>query len=203
MTAVSALDPAFESLALKLFQDREQQRPDGLVVYITSAHSGEGKTYCARQLSALCASLSSLKVLLVELGESEQVEQRPGLYDLIQDNELRPEDVVCDAPADMANLSLLLPGTALRVGDLYRPEAVQRVMSSITSSFDLIIVDGGDANSIALSADRIVWVVAAEQTPREVIAARLAEFSQVADRSMGVILNKRRRHIPGWLYSRL
>lgn len=203
MNTDSSLNSAFKNLALKLFQEREQSRPRGLVVYITSAHPGEGKTYCAEQLSTLCASLSSLRVLLVELADTNQAQQQTGLYELLQNNELIPEDVICEVPGAGNNLSKLPAGKTERVGDLYRPEAVERVMSSISASFDLIIVDGSDANSIAHCADRIIWVVAAEQTSREVVAARLGEFSHLEDRFMGVVLNKRRHHIPGWLYSRL
>ena len=152
--------------------------------------------------------MSSLKVLLIDadmdhggLSKKFTADEAPGLVDLVDDESLAFQQVVREIGP--GNLCLLPRGTNARPGDLYRFEAVERVINEAASQFDLIFVDGADANSIARFADHLIWVVESEKTRREVVVAGLAKMDGVGDKTLGVILNKRKFYIPHWLYSRL
>ena len=60
-----------------------------------------------------------------------------------------------------------------------------------------------DSIAIACRTDGIVIVVQAEKTRWEVVQGTRERLENCGGRVLGVVLNKRRFHIPGWIYERL
>jgi capsular exopolysaccharide synthesis family protein len=82
-------------------------------------------------------------------------------------------------------------------------------LDSARARFDFIVIDGSpipsftDSLLIARQVDGVVVVVEAGKTSRQVgLAAKLA-IERAGGRLLGVVLNKRRYFIPGWLYKHL
>jgi protein-tyrosine kinase len=60
-----------------------------------------------------------------------------------------------------------------------------------------------DSIAIACQADGIVIVVQAEKTRWEVVQGTRERLANCGGRVLGIVLNKRRFHIPNWIYKRL
>ena len=75
--------------------------------------------------------------------------------------------------------------------------------------FDYIIVDapplGLFTESMFLSSkvDAVMLVAQAGKTPRWAMQKVKMQIEEVGAKILGVVLNKRRFHIPDWLYKRL
>jgi Mrp family chromosome partitioning ATPase len=87
--------------------------------------------------------------------------------------------------------------------------AVQKVVTSLHSHFDWIIVDGPavttnpDASSLAAMADGAILVVKAQQTRWEVAEEAKKILDQSGVNLLGGVLNGRKYHIPDFIYRRL
>ncbi len=75
---------------------------------------------------------------------------------------------------------------------------------------DFVIVDmppwndGSAALRLSRRMDNLILVVEAERASRHAVARCVQDMRNVAgDRILGVVLNKRRFHVPGWLYHRI
>jgi Mrp family chromosome partitioning ATPase len=60
-----------------------------------------------------------------------------------------------------------------------------------------------DAAVLAPLADGVVLVVQAESTRGQVVAEAERILRRAGGRPLGAVLNRRRHHIPAWLYGRL
>jgi uncharacterized protein involved in exopolysaccharide biosynthesis/Mrp family chromosome partitioning ATPase len=180
----------------------------GHAIVVTSARPGEGKSVIARLLSQELARISCRDVWLIDANL-----ERPKLhrvYDLPQDSSFS-EGLVsgtwdgleghCGPVPGMRVLTAAASGNGER---LQRIDALAAFYSHIGRRGTLAIIlapslqTGGQ--NIAQRADGIVLVVDASRTRREVVAGMLEDLGLDRSKFLGVILNKRRLHIPGWLY---
>jgi capsular exopolysaccharide synthesis family protein len=82
-------------------------------------------------------------------------------------------------------------------------------LDSARAKFDFIVIDGApipsfsDSLLIARQVDGVVVVVEAGKTSRQVALAAKLALERAGARLLGVVLNKRRYFIPGWLYKHL
>lgn len=112
----------------------------------------------------------------------------------------RPEPLAVDVTVQ-AGLSISTLGHA--------PHGPRAHCDHLRTQFSMVVVDspGGvdSAESIAVAhdADGVVLVVEAERTRRPVVQRALARIADAGGRSLGVVLNRRRFHIPGCIYRRL
>lgn len=96
---------------------RHQPRvPNGNVILMASAHSGEGKTYCAVNLAVSLAAEAGLEVLLVDADFAQPkilpalgLSAEKGLMDALADPTLSVEDMVIRT--DVPSLSVLGAGS--------------------------------------------------------------------------------------------
>ena len=63
--------------------------------------------------------------------------------------------------------------------------------------------DSSHLLDLAPAIDGVIFVVEAERERREVVARNLESIKRAGLRVFGIVLNKRRRYIPGWLYRAL
>jgi Mrp family chromosome partitioning ATPase len=89
------------------------------------------------------------------------------------------------------------------------PETGLNSVDALRVSFDNILIDCGslhesaDAAVLASSVDGVVIVVEAGRSRREQIINAQRTIEQAGGKFLGFVLNKRRYHVPDWLYRRL
>jgi Mrp family chromosome partitioning ATPase len=98
----------------------------------------------------------------------------------------------------------------LPVGTLrHVPRDLAAFGRQLRERFAMVVIDtpGGVGTSAALAlaphASGVVLVVEAERTRRPVVEHALRRIADAGGRTLGVVLNRRRLHIPAWLYRRL
>jgi non-specific protein-tyrosine kinase len=157
------------------------------IVAVSSAMVGDGKTTTSINLAGALAQASDTRVLLVDadLRNSSIPRQlalgpagRRGLIDAILDPSLGLDDVVSPRPA--FNLDVLPAGTlrpapyevlkSLRLGDLLE-EARRRYDYVVVDTAPLLAVP--DSRLIGKWVDGFLVVVAANRTPRKLVAETL------------------------------
>jgi Mrp family chromosome partitioning ATPase len=183
-------------------------------VVLTSARSGEGATSIAREFALAVAESSERQVLLIDANPTEsglhrqlQLPERPALQEVARHNlevsaaihQLTPRNL------HLARLSLHQAGA----GAMLDAAPLDGLFAQLRASFNEIIIDAPPVNAsstgmvLAKRSDGIILVLAAERTRAPVVeqAKRVIEAHEA--RLLGVVMNRRRHHIPGLIYRRL
>jgi len=182
---------------------------------VTSCHGGEGVSTAAAHL-AIAAALGGgeRRVLLVDANRSRpnvhrmfRQEPGPGWTDLLLES---AELSLALQSSGAANLSLLAAGSirrANRVGD--DAERLDGLLADLQAEFDLIVFDmpavqdAGPNDRLAGLLDGVLLVIEAERVRRQVAERTTEQLRRGNVRLLGAVLNKRRRHVPNWLYRTL
>jgi Mrp family chromosome partitioning ATPase len=178
---------------------------------VTSALIGEGKTTIAMHLAFTIARNTFKKVCLIDmsLGADEicrriGVTPEAGVVSVLEGGEtiIRTIQVT-----DCGDLSIMpggpMPANSTRAA---RSPAVPEVIAAARQMFDVVIVDmpavlTGNALPIAAHLDRVLMVVTAGVTPKDVINDALDRVGR--KRTLGVVLNRIKPSAPNWLQRRL
>ena len=206
------IEAAYERIIQRLFAYRRTPRES--VILVTSAVSGEGTSTVARNIALALAQHRAERVLLIDanLRSPSQhtvfgLENPNGLGDVL----LGPKVLTSVIQDDVApGLSLLAAGQALESpAQLLTVASLHSVIMALLSLYDWLIIDSPpataypDVSTIGAAAGGALLVVEAEATRLEVIE----EAKRVLDASgvdlLGAVLNRRRYHIPRFIYNRL
>jgi capsular exopolysaccharide synthesis family protein len=108
------------------------------------------------------------------------------------------------------NIHILSAGTANgNFSETFDSDKFANFLSTVKKHYRFVVVDvpplseASSAARLAGLCDGTVLVVAAERLRREAMQRTKMQLVESNANVLGVILNKRRFHIPGWLYSRL
>lgn len=210
LTTVDALArvPVSDEEMISLLRTLQTTGPDKprWTLGIISTLPGEGVSTIARGLARIVAKNPKAKVLICNVPTDSDV-RRPS-YDNYGMNggEYQPGQL------DFT----WLPGGQVAVGTFGEPgymhaiasdfAAVTSMVNRLSSSFELVILDLppvsksviGPAMSKAL--DGIVMVVEAERTRSQSVRATQKTIQVHGGTVLGVVLNKRRSHLPKFLY---
>ncbi|MGE0143870.1 MAG: tyrosine-protein kinase family protein [Planctomycetota bacterium] len=180
----------------------------GNVTAITSSASREGKTYVAIRLAIQNARLHGRRTLLVDAAP----DRRGSMSRLIANSKGasdRSGESVCSGTG-LANLDLLSWGPRLSRrspdGSLHT-DPLSEVLAGVSANYDLVLIDsvsmadGPAVLGILRCASRVVFVVEHRRLSAPQIRAYLDRIDTPP--VLGVVLNKRRYPIPGFLYRRL
>jgi capsular exopolysaccharide synthesis family protein len=185
------------------------------VLGLTSCERGEGVSILATQLAVAAASCGTHRVLLVDANlhcpSAHRILDReltPGLADILFGRSKLSEGIQA---APVANLSLLTAGTVHdeALSRVYDCPHLPELIGNLRQEFSLVVFDlPATANTsaafrLAGMLDGVLLVVEAERVRWEA-AQRVGELLHRSNAHLlGAILNKRRRHLPGWLDRRL
>lgn len=190
---------------------REGQSPAGIGVLGLSR--GVGASTIAANLSVVASRTDVESVLLVDaapvrasLHKVFKVPAAPGFSEAVScERELSD----CIHPTQFPRLSVMPGGN----GDGARPTSFSPTtlaerLRSIYDDFDLVIVDLAAAGeslsfSLAKSLGGVVLVLEAERSRRSAALRAKQQLEHVGVNILGVVLNKRRHHMPSWLYRAL
>ena len=176
-----------------------QDRPLNVLVF-TSPLPGEGKTLTAINY-ALTTALSGQRVLLID-GDMRHpstskmfgLEKQIGLVDLLG-SALEPVQVIQRFHG--STLSVLPAGGSTKnAPDLLGSQKMTDLLRQFRTEYDFIIVDTPpvtavvDSLIVANQADKIVFVIEWESTPREVVARAMSVLGTNKERLAGIVINK-------------
>ncbi len=168
-----------------------------VVLHVTAARHGEGTTTVARELAAAAARPAWCRVALIDASAPVMDFTLPALlpaFERGQEPALRPGRL---GGAEVALARLAGPGDgALRL------ESLRGVFAWLRSQFTVVVVDCPPvlpcrgAAIIGAVAEGTLLVVEAERTRRAELAQAREVLDQLGATMLGVVLNRRRRHVP-------
>lgn len=187
--------------------------PAARAIALVGCRCGEGVSTAAALFAGQLAQRGEGRVLLIDANSVNPglhtcfgTNLSPGLTDLGSNGWTAQ---ACIQSASVENLDLLSAGNGDRGLTPSVLKTFSEVLPALRLEYKAIICDlpplleNSPAVGIASVMDGVVLVVEAEKTRREV-AAKVKEALLQADINLlGVILNKRRFHIPQWLYKTL
>lgn len=208
-------DPYYLGLSRQLAAITRISSDATLAVGLTSAARGEGVTGVAVNLAAAASRDLRGRVLLVDANfEAPQAGQvagaapGAGLADLLATSDM--EVTPCLQATPGPKLDVLSAGTAAAAHDLsVSTDRVRQLLAAISSRYQMVIFDLPVASEltscfpIARCLDGVVLVVEAERTRNKAVARAKKQLLQSGAEVVGVVLNKRREHLPDWLYRRV
>lgn len=198
-------------ISLALGRGREAV-PNGRLIMVASALSGEGKTFTTLNVAFSMALEEELRVVLVDadvinpqISRMFAIAGEPGLLDAVSDPTIDCETLIL--PTDVPNLFLLPAGTkSERATELLASERMAEVMSQLMSTDGnrIFLFDSSplllttEAHVLAEMAGQVVVVVRAEQTEERAFLEALSRVPQ--GRSVSLILNQSRLQNSGDYY---
>lgn len=201
------------SLAQRLQAILPNERSGGRVVGVTSCSRQEGVSVVAANLALCAADVYSGRVLLIDANPRHasvasrfQVKQSPGLTDCVTGQSAVQE---CVRSTSHQNLFVLPSGSPAKNAGRFSEERTCASFSQLRNDFDLIVIDcppAGELDETLLAsqvADGFLLVLEAERIRKQVAQRVKQRLEQGHARLLGVVLNKRKNHIPEWLYRRL
>lgn len=190
-------------------------------VLITAPRPGEGTSTIAASLSAsIAADKKGFKVLLVDAnlrnpGVHDQFGMlpAPGLVEVVNDYENRMKYFRASPIRYVPNFHILTAGNFDEVAEnpveVLEHENFETFFNEIRDYYNLIIIDApavnpySDALSLARLVDGAIMVIDAKTTRWEVAQRAQSVLNNSDIDIFGVILNKRKLHIPKTVYKRL
>ena len=209
---MSSTKESFQKITIKMLsriENLERKDKEGLIVYVTSADKGEGKSYVASCLAQNSALATANKVLLVDanmdapvIHKQYKLDNEQGLSDAIISQEWPSIKI---QKSSVTNLFYLTAGSQCKSGLLFKKHVVQDFVSYIRKNFDLIIIDSASirssgTNSLVSLVDGIVIVIDTTSTRKQVIQYALDELNVGKEKIIGALLNKKIHYIPKFIY---
>ena len=200
----------------RLYQNLFALLPDSTkkVIQFIGSRKGEGTSTVVREFARVSARKFEKKVLLLDADQSHpsqhlffNIQPECGWQDVLRDQQ--PIDKgLCQIGDTRLFIS---PSSQYSTSN---PENLSSLLIDIfwkklRQRFDLILVDSPPATTspdgLALSSkvDGIVLVVEAEKTRWPVAESTKNRILSSGGKILGIVLNKRRYHIPGFVYKRL
>ena len=181
---------------------------------VVSSTQAEGTTTVAAQLAISLASDPKLPVLLVDanfrkpdLHNRFQVSQEGGLSNLLLGE---GDFAALLKPTPVKNLFLMTSGKGVSdPAEFIKMTDLEEKLIRPAVNFNCILIDCPPVNPcpeatlLASHSDAAVLVVQAGETRREVVLEARQRMAQAKVNLLGVVLNKRKYHIPNFVYGKL
>jgi Mrp family chromosome partitioning ATPase len=199
---------------LRALQLTMPQKSHWTIGIISTLH-GEGVSSIARGLARVVSRTPNAKVLICDVAGDPRT--RPTRSGPSNSTALATRASL-DHGVGRIEFSWL-PGSQVAMGALAEPgainalatdaESVRSMLSSVSDSFELTILDLPPVSesiigpAMAKALDGVVLVVEAERTRSAAVQATQRTLRMHGGNVLGVVLNKRRFHIPNFIYRRL
>ena len=193
---LSPFSEAFRTLRSGIHMSDVDQPPK--IIHVTSARPSEGKTTIAISLAVSAAS-SGLKVALLDADLRHpsashffKLDGRKGLVDLLMG--AAPAQDVMIFQKDVKLVIIPAGGKTLNPPDVLGSERMRVLISRLKEQFDYVVIDTPpvgpvvDPTIVATLADKTIFVVGWDSTPRELVTSSVQQLS-THKRVCGIILN--------------
>ena len=209
-----AFDPSedWNDLQNKLLS-RYADPPIQTLLFTGTAH-GVGVTTTALKFAKTLVKASDHRVLIIEANF-----RTPFLQRLINPNPRKdpaaglPDDglkILKFKKVGRGDLFAFTFGRNNKDGvDYLETKRFQAVIETSKKKFDYIILDAApigscsESQAICSKVDGVLLVIEAGKTRRQVAQRAKKELEDAGGKLLGVVLNKRKYHIPEWIYKRL
>ncbi len=198
-----------ESFGKSLLQAPGSQPKSLGAIAVTSCHSGEGVSTIVSYIAKLLADHSDGRVLIVNADSNGRRQWETG-KNLAKAQSSPPNKDQHNASniksSRIENVDLLTPRESGGRIDL---KALAELLPALRREYNHIVVDlpslrdNAAVTLLTKLMDRVVLVVEAERTRWEVVSGARDRLIEAGADSIGVVLNKRRFHVPEWVYRRL
>ena len=183
-------------------------------IYVSSCFNGEGKTISAVSMAFALTINEGSKVLLIDcnprspgLHKLFKINSSPGLIDLFG----KPEIInVVAVETRYKNLHVIPFGQhSSGRPNLVKDNQLRNINQHLLDQFDYVVFDGnsliGSSDSIMVASnfDTVAVVVEAEISKWNIVKSAIDRLENTEVTVVGVILNKRKKYIPQFLYSRI
>jgi exopolysaccharide/PEP-CTERM locus tyrosine autokinase len=183
------------------FDEHEESAQRKNLILICSALSGEGKTFTAMNL-AMCIALERDRTVVLVDGDISkphisrmlEVQDKPGLMDLLQDHSLDIGEVLLQT--DMPSLKIIPAGQRHRqASELLSSHRMAAITEELATRYSdrIVLFDSSptlqtsEAPALAALMGQIIMVVHTGQTPQRAVTTALGMY---AGRDVQVVLNK-------------
>ncbi|MDR3567701.1 MAG: CpsD/CapB family tyrosine-protein kinase [Syntrophobacteraceae bacterium] len=202
-----------EMLRLSKVLERLLSQSKSPMVQFLGANGGEGTSTIAREFARVSSDLIGHSVLLLDADRHRPSQDR---YFRLQ-NRIGRLDALKDEGFSQS-LFHRIGQSRLFVSPCYNtsfstPEIFdsrfENLCCDLRREFDMVVIDSApltispDGLAIASKVDGVVLVVEADKTGYETVLGIKDNIARVGGNVLGVILNKRRHHIPKSIYNRL
>ncbi len=184
------------------------------MVTFLGTSAGDGSSVVAREFGGLLGTGLGKRVVLLDANRGDSghfahfgLDQCAEHEDLIHGLE-KIEDIL--RPTDSNSLFLgKISNNGMAISALVSTELFHDVTQELKERFDYILVDSpfetksADALALASKSDAVVLVVQAEVTRWQVARKLCDELKARGGKLVGVVINRRRHHIPKFIYKRL
>lgn len=183
-------------------------------IMFTGAAHGGGATTTAVNFAKALVKNSEAKVLLMDanlrtpqLHNLFNITSGRGLSDILMDNDDKAFKVLKFGPSYL----FILAGGGDYKGavSLFESERFDEFLNETRKTFDYVILDGAplpnsaETRVLCDKVDGVVMVIESGKLRRQVAMRAKQELQDAGARILGVVLNKRKYHIPNWLYKRM
>ncbi|MCA9120666.1 MAG: hypothetical protein H6822_35650 [Planctomycetaceae bacterium] len=184
------------------------------VIGITSAGHRSGVTTIAAHLGVCAAEISHRPALLIDCNANSsdllahfRTSVSCGVREVVAGDYALDD---CVYETCVPNLCILGPGNGTRgTANANEAQGWLNLLRKASQKFGVVILDlppvAGLLSEVASlqGIDRLLLVIEAERTRRQAVARTKSQLSRIGIELSGIILNKRRKHIPGWIYRRI
>jgi protein-tyrosine kinase len=183
------------------------------ILFAGASHGG-GATTTAVNFAKTLVKNAEVKVLLIDanlrtpqLHNLFNITSGRGLSDILMDNDKKAFEVLKFGPS---YLFILAGGGDYRGAvSLFESKRFDEFLIEMRKSFDYVILDGAplpnsaETRVLCDKVDGVVMVIESGKLRRQVAMRAKQELEDAGARILGVVLNKRKYHIPDWIYRRL
>ena len=183
-------------------------------IMFTGATHGGGATTTVINFAKTLVKNAEVKVLLVDanlrtpqLHNLFNITNGRGLSDILMDNDDKAFKVLKFGPSYL----FVLAGGGDYKGavSLFESKRFDEFLNEMRKTFDYVLLDGAplpnsaETRVLCNKVDGVILVIESGKIRKQVAQRAKQELEDAGARILGVVLNKRKYHIPGWLYKRL
>jgi protein-tyrosine kinase len=202
----------YENLKINLLTSHPGKRIQ-TILFSSTCH-GDGASTTAINFATALSKNHSLKVLLIDvnlrtpgLHEVYQVDRRNGLSEMITNNHEQNSCIRKVGPGDLYIITT--GGNHSNPLSLFDSKKFEAFLKEAREEYDYILLDAPpipaflEARLICSKVDGVILVLGSGKTRRHVALRAKKEVEDAGGTILGVVLNRRKFHIPKWLYTRL
>jgi capsular exopolysaccharide synthesis family protein len=178
------------------------------IIQFVGSHSGEGTSTIVRQFAAVFAFKMHKSVLVLDADRINPVQH---VFFDVNPGHCLNEATKDGGPIERAFCQVAYPRLSLCLVSRNSVSPAQvlnagRLWEMLRIRFDLVVIDSpplevsSDALALARNADGVVLVLEAEKTRWPVVENLRNSIIEYGGNVLGIVLNKRRYYIPGWIY---
>ncbi len=210
LAAARPLERTMQSLCQRI--DMMVERPDGKIIEFTGVQPNEDSSRLACEFALAASNRLFRRVLLLASSANSRVLKTFSIARLTTWDQYISGDAPKDAIIQPVTETLSV-GQLSITGDnlpmLLRSPRLGGLLGELRQEYDLILLDApapgrsSEATQLSPLADGVILTVEARRTRWQVAKHVIDQISGQKGNVIGIILNKRRFYIPGFIYRRL